>query len=122
LDSKNGNLNPEIVSEAHNCPNFRCLFVSTPPNLDSSDGGNSFSSKKPDPMGVNTILAQFGVDARDALLIGDSDIDVQTARNAGAWAASVTYGFGARDPEAFPADVYLKRLTDLPLLLGDPGG
>jgi cytochrome c-type biogenesis protein CcmH/NrfG len=37
LDSKNGNLNPEIVSEAHNCPNFRCLFVSTPPNLDSSD-------------------------------------------------------------------------------------
>ena len=85
-------------------------------------GGNSFSSKKPDPLGVHTILKQFAVSARDALLVGDSDIDVQTARNAGAWAASVTYGFGLRDPEMFPADVTLERLTDLPPLLGNHGG
>ena len=85
-------------------------------------GGNSFSSKKPDPFGVNMILRDFSVAARNALLVGDSDIDVQTARNAGTWVAGVTYGFGYHDREAFPADVYLDRLSDLVPLLGNREG
>jgi phosphoglycolate phosphatase len=80
-------------------------------------GGNSFEKKKPDPMGVNTILQEFGVTPHAALLVGDSQVDIQTARNAGTRAAMVNYGFGACDPVAHPADVYLDRLTDLlPLL------
>jgi phosphoglycolate phosphatase len=84
-------------------------------------GGNSFETKKPDPLGTLAILGEFGVEPRDALLVGDSEIDVQTARNAGTWAASVTYGFGTHDHEAFPPDVYLDRLTDLAPLLLDHG-
>jgi phosphoglycolate phosphatase len=82
-------------------------------------GGNSFETKKPDPLGAQTILREFGAAPAEAIVIGDSEVDVQTARNAGTFAAAVNYGFGAHDRAAHPADVYLDRLTDLiPLLVG----
>jgi phosphoglycolate phosphatase len=76
-------------------------------------GGNSFESKKPDPFGANKILQELGVGAREALIVGDSEVDVQTARNAGTQAAAVNYGFGVHDRAAHPADIYLDRFTDL---------
>jgi phosphoglycolate phosphatase len=76
-------------------------------------GGNSFESKKPDPFGANKILQELGVGAREALLVGDSEVDVQTARNAGTQAAAVNYGFGVHDRAAHPADIYLDRFADL---------
>jgi phosphoglycolate phosphatase len=76
-------------------------------------GGNSFESKKPDPFGANKILHEFGVAAPEALLVGDSEVDVQTARNAGTQAAAVNYGFGMHDRAAYPADIYLDRFADL---------
>ena len=81
-------------------------------------GGNSFETKKPDPLGAQTILREFSAAPAEAILIGDSEVDVQTARNAGTLAAAVNYGFGAHDRAAHAADIYLDRLTDLvPLLL-----
>src|SRR5438067_4201522 len=77
-------------------------------------GGNSFETKKPDPLGANKILEELGASAGEALMIGDSEVDVQTARNAGTLAAAVNYGFGAHDRASYPADIYLDRLTDLP--------
>jgi HAD superfamily hydrolase (TIGR01509 family) len=76
-------------------------------------GGNSFESKKPDPFGANKILQEFGIAAREALLVGDSEVDVQTARNAGTQAAAVNYGFGVHDRAAHPADIYLDSFADL---------
>jgi phosphoglycolate phosphatase len=76
-------------------------------------GGNSFESKKPDPFGANKILQELGVAAREALLVGDSQVDIQTARNAGTQAAAVNYGFGVHDRTAHPADIYLERFADL---------
>jgi phosphoglycolate phosphatase len=84
-------------------------------------GGNSFETKKPDPLGANTILREFGAAPHEALLIGDSEVDVQTARNAGTLAAAVNYGFGVHDRAAHPADIYLDRLTDLVSLLTERG-
>jgi len=82
-------------------------------------GGNSFETKKPDPLGAQTILREFGAAPAETLLIGDSEVDVQTARNAGIVAVAVNYGFGTHDRAAYPADIYLDRLTDLvPLLVG----
>ncbi len=82
-------------------------------------GGNSFETKKPDPLGAQTILREFGAAPAETLLIGDSEVDVQTARNAGTVAVAVNYGFGTHDRAAYPADIYLDRLTDLvPLLVG----
>lgn len=80
-------------------------------------GGNSFSTKKPDPLGMNTILSELGVAAKAAVLIGDSEVDVQTARNAGALAGTVTYGFGAHRLQEFPPDFFLNSLIDLPQML-----
>lgn len=64
-------------------------------------GGNSFDRKKPDPLGVETLLAETVVSKHRALIVGDSAVDVQTARNAGVKVCGVTYGF---QPESFAAD------------------
>jgi phosphoglycolate phosphatase len=81
-------------------------------------GGNSFATKKPDPLGAITILREFAAAPDETIVIGDSEVDVQTARNAGTLAAAVNYGFGTHDRAAHPADIYLDRLSDLvPLLV-----
>jgi phosphoglycolate phosphatase len=64
-------------------------------------GGNSFERKKPDPLGIETLLADTGVPKERTLVVGDSAVDVQTARNAGVKVCGVTYGF---QPESFAAD------------------
>lgn len=81
---------------------FRCVY-----------GGNSFATKKPDPEGALTILRGLGANPGEALFVGDSEVDVQTARNAGMIAVAVKYGFGVHDRAAYPADFYLDRFMDL---------
>ncbi len=76
-------------------------------------GGNSFETKKPDPLGARTILRELGAEPSEVLLVGDSEVDVQTARNAGTLAAAVNYGFGVHDRGAHPADIYLERFGEL---------
>ena len=83
-------------------------------------GGNSFETKKPDPLGARKILEELGATAGETMMVGDSEVDVQTARNAGTLAAAVNYGFGTHDRVAYPADVYLERLTELAPLLELP--
>jgi phosphoglycolate phosphatase len=83
-------------------------------------GGNSFQTKKPDPLGAQTILAELAVSARNTLLVGDSEVDVQTARNAGTQAAYANYGCGVYNREAFPADIYLDRIDELLQVLRPP--
>lgn len=85
-------------------------------------GGNSFTTKKPDPLGANTILSEFGVVGREAAMVGDSEVDVQTARNAGMVSAIVNFGFGVHDRAAHPADVYLDRMQDLAKLVKNDDG
>jgi len=56
-------------------------------------GGNSFELKKPDPIGVTTLMSETGIGPSETILIGDSHVDMQTARNAGVAACGVTWGF-----------------------------
>jgi len=81
-------------------------------------GGNSFETKKPDPFGAMKILKEFGAAPREAMVVGDSEVDVQTARNAGVIAVAVNYGFGVHDRAQHPADIYVEKLTDLVPLVG----
>jgi phosphoglycolate phosphatase len=76
-------------------------------------GGNSFTTKKPDPLGVLTILQETGVAADEALIIGDSSIDVLTGRNAGLWTCGVTYGFAPHSLEEVPPDVLIETPREL---------
>jgi phosphoglycolate phosphatase len=81
-------------------------------------GGNSFTTKKPDPLGVRTILQETGVAAHEALIIGDSSIDVLTGRNAGLWTCGVLYGFAPHSLEDVPPDVLVETPRELGELLG----
>jgi phosphoglycolate phosphatase len=76
-------------------------------------GGNSFSTKKPDPEGAQIILKETGVRPEDALIVGDSSIDVATGRNAGLWTCGVTYGFAPHTLTADPPDVLLDTPGEL---------
>jgi phosphoglycolate phosphatase len=83
-------------------------------------GGNSFATKKPDPLGANTVLRDLQAAASGAAMVGDSEVDVQTARNAGMISAIVNFGFGIHDRGKYPADVYLDRMEELlPLVARD---
>jgi phosphoglycolate phosphatase len=77
-------------------------------------GGNSFATKKPDPEGVNTLLRHFGAAPREAMMVGDSDVDVRTARNSGTWAVGMSYGLGLEGMRAHPPDLMLDSLAELP--------
>src|SRR5271156_4663457 len=81
-------------------------------------GGNSFPTKKPDPLGVSTILQETAVSAPEALMIGDSAVDVLTGRNAGMWTCGVTYGFAPHTLADAPPDVLVDAPDELPELLG----
>jgi len=80
-------------------------------------GGNSFPTKKPDPLGAETILHETGVAPDEALMIGDSSIDVLTGRNAGLWTCGVTYGFAPHTLEEVAPDVVVERPGELGELL-----
>jgi phosphoglycolate phosphatase len=85
-------------------------------------GGNSFATKKPDALGANTVLGDLKVKGSEAAMVGDSEVDVQTARNAGMFSAIVNFGFGLHDREKYPADVYLDRMEELlPLVMDGTG-
>jgi phosphoglycolate phosphatase len=81
-------------------------------------GGDSFATKKPDPSGALTVLKELGALPSQSAMVGDSDVDVQTARNVGMLAVGVTYGFGQHDRSKHPADVYVGSLTELLPLVG----
>jgi len=81
-------------------------------------GGNSFTTKKPDPLGVRTLLEETGVAAEEALMIGDSSVDVLTGRNAGLWTCGVTYGFAPHTLDEVPPDVLIAKPRELRELLG----
>jgi len=80
-------------------------------------GGNSFEKKKPHPIGVETLLRELNAKAQEAMIVGDSEVDIQTARNSGIWSCGVTYGLGAEGLRAFPPDLMLDSLTELPAYL-----
>jgi phosphoglycolate phosphatase len=79
-------------------------------------GGNSFPTKKPDPLGALTLARENGVQPGQALIVGDSDIDVLTARNAGMWSCGVSYGFAPHSLEQAPPDVLVDSPHELPLV------
>jgi phosphoglycolate phosphatase len=80
-------------------------------------GGNSFATKKPDSLGANTLLQETGVSPDEALMIGDSSVDVLTGRNTGMRTCGVTYGFAPQSLAQVPPDVLIENPKDLRELL-----
>jgi phosphoglycolate phosphatase len=75
-------------------------------------GGNSFSTKKPDQEGLNALIREAGVDPFETVMIGDSEIDVQTARSAGAWAMGCRFGLAPHTLDAAEPDCLVDSAGD----------
>ena len=76
-------------------------------------GGNSFEQKKPDPAGVERLMAEAGAARDDTLMVGDSAVDVLTARNAGIQVCGVTYGLQPESLRDAPPDILVDDLREL---------
>ena len=76
-------------------------------------GGNSFGTKKPEPEGARVLLAETGVRPEQAVVVGDSHVDIRTGLNAGLYTVGVTYGFAPHTLEAEPVDVQVDTPEEL---------
>ncbi len=76
-------------------------------------GGNSFEFKKPHPIGVDTLRAETGVERERTVMVGDSGVDIQTARNARVRACGVTYGFQPETLNDPAPDILIDRMEQL---------
>jgi phosphoglycolate phosphatase len=80
-------------------------------------GGNSFEQKKPHPVGIEILMSEAGATPGKTMMVGDSSVDVQTARNAGIQSCGVTYGFQPETLAATPPDFLIDRMDQLPGIL-----
>ncbi len=76
-------------------------------------GGNSFEEKKPHPRGIDLLVAEIGAERSRTMMVGDSAVDIRTARNAHVKACGVSWGF---QPETFaeaPPDFVIDDMREL---------
>ena len=67
------------------------------PLLTCAFGVTQESERKPSAANVNKALSLLGVKREEALYVGDSEVDVQTAQNAGLDMVGVTWGYRSRE-------------------------
>ncbi|HLH03649.1 MAG TPA: HAD-IA family hydrolase [Bryobacteraceae bacterium] len=80
-------------------------------------GGNTFPEKKPNPVGLLAIAAEAQLPPDQLLMVGDSAVDVATARNAGAQSCGVLWGFQPETFAAVPPDFTIAQPGELTAIL-----
>ena len=65
--------------------------------FDFVQGDEPTMNRKPDPMMVETLCARFKVNKKEALYIGDTNVDMQTGVNSGVDFLLVTYGYRTKE-------------------------
>jgi phosphoglycolate phosphatase len=80
-------------------------------------GGNSFSTKKPGPAGLNALINEAKVTPEETAMIGDSAVDTLTARNAGVWSVGCSYGLAPHTLESPLPDCVVDSASDWPAAL-----
>jgi phosphoglycolate phosphatase len=76
-------------------------------------GGNSFEEKKPNPRGIQMLIAESAAAPERTIMVGDSAVDVRTARSAHVQSCGVSWGF---QPETFagtPPDFVIDDMSAL---------
>jgi phosphoglycolate phosphatase len=87
-------------------------------------GGNSFHTKKPDPHGLLTLIAEASaitgqtITSAQTLMIGDSHVDILTARNAGTQSIGCTFGLAPQSLITTKPDHLANTPTDWLSILG----
>ncbi|HXV62924.1 MAG TPA: HAD-IA family hydrolase [Vicinamibacteria bacterium] len=80
-------------------------------------GGDSFARMKPDPIGVERLLAEGEAKPTEALLVGDTEVDFETARNARIASCLVSYGPTPYRTRSLDADYRVSDLRELVALI-----
>ncbi len=81
-------------------------------------GGNSFEQKKPHPIGIEKLREVTGLAPELTLMVGDSGVDVETARNAKVASCGVTFGFSPETLRAASPDYLIDHMPALtPIVL-----
>ena len=88
------------------------------PYFEQVVSGDTLAKKKPDPIQLQHICAEFDVPVTAAILVGDSATDIQAARAAGCFVVTVPYGYNQGKPlDVSKVDATIDDLTELPGLL-----
>ena len=102
-----------------------CAALGLAPFFYQNYGGNSFASKKPDPEGLLTLIAEANALAPTAppilpdevVMIGDSDVDVLTARRCGARSLGCLFGLAPQALQAAAPDLTVTHASQWPAAL-----
>ncbi len=100
-----------------------CLNLGLAPFFLQHYGGNSFHTKKPDPHGLLTLIAEASTLTGQAIapdatiMIGDSGVDILTARNCGARSIACTFGLAPHTLAAAQPDRLAHVPADWPRLI-----
>lgn len=101
-----------------------CAALGLAPFFFQNYGGNSFATKKPDPAGLLTLIAEASthtgslISAADTVMIGDSDVDILTARRAGTRSLGCAFGLSPHTLAAADPDLTVNSPTEWPTALG----
>jgi phosphoglycolate phosphatase len=76
-------------------------------------GGNTLPHKKPHPAGILTLAEQTVTARGEVLMIGDSSVDVETARNAGVRSCGVTWGLQPESLQVVQPDFLVRHPQEL---------
>ncbi len=76
-------------------------------------GGDTFPARKPDPGGIRNLMTDLSFGRSRTLFIGDSAVDVATARAADVAAAGVLWGFKPEELLADPPQYLLEKIVEL---------
>ncbi len=66
-------------------------------NIDFIQGQLPDVPLKPDPKGLEMVCEKLGIHPNDCIYVGDSDVDIQTGKNAGAFTVGVSWGFRSKE-------------------------
>lgn len=93
----------------------------------SVTGGNSFAFRKPDGRHILETIKLAGGDKTSSIMIGDSNADIQAAKNAGIPSIAVTFGYSDQPAESLGADAIVSTYSELTIALdklsaSKPGG
>lgn len=101
-----------------------CDHLGLSPFFFQNYGGNSFHTKKPDPHGLLTLIEEASqlagqvIAPQQVVMVGDTEVDVLTARAVGAWSLGCRFGLAPHRLEAAHPDVIVDSATEWPRALG----
>lgn len=82
-------------------------------------GQDTFAFRKPDPRHLTETIARAGGDPRKAVMVGDSQTDIDTAKAAGIPVVAVDFGYTDRNVREFEPSVVISHFDELTVGLAE---